>query len=164
MKVWACECWGLFPGLCKLARWSIFQPTGPQASLSCGFCRNKWSLVTVREDYYNLIIGLALMVHSVLLRDEKEYNPCPLETAIQMRREKIGNPQRRKWKRLQTQGHLSVYFDNDEVAAVFPAKVKICAFQRREAKEFCTSSAKLIFNLQHLHLSRWIYSSYLIWV
>lgn len=153
--VWVWGCWGLLPGFYRLARWNIIHPAAPQASQSCSFCGNKWSLVTVREDYYNLIIGLAPMVHSVLLRDVKEHNPYPLETAIQMRREKIGNPQRRKWKSLQTQGHLSVYFNNDKVAAVFPAKVKICAFQRSEAKELCTFPAKLIFNLPRLHLSQW---------
>lgn len=88
---WECEFVhaGVYSLGLAIARWSIFHPASPQASQHCGFCRNKWSLVTVREDYYNLIIGLALMVHSVLLREEKEYSPCPLETAIQMRREEI---------------------------------------------------------------------------
>lgn len=58
-----------------------------------------------------------------------------------------------------------MYFNNDEVAAAFPAKVKICALQRgSEAKEFCTFPEKLIFNLQHLYLPQWISSSCLIWV
>jgi len=95
------------------------------------------------------------MFHSMLPRDEEEFSPCPPETAIQMRTEKIGNPQWRKWKRLQTQGRLSMYFNNDEVAGAFPAKVKICALQRgSEAKDLCTSPENLIFNLQHLHLSQ----------
>lgn len=81
------------PWAWQAAGWSISHPARPQGSQHCGFCSNKWSLVTVRGDYYNLIIGLAVMVHSVLLRDE-EYCPCPLETAVQMRREKTGNP---KW-------------------------------------------------------------------
>lgn len=88
-------------GLAELARRRIFHPDSPQAPQRCGFCRDKWSLVTVRQDYYNLIIGLAPMVHSVPLGDEKERSPHPLETAIQTRREKTGNPQCRKWKRLQ---------------------------------------------------------------
>lgn len=93
------------------------------------------------------------MVHSMLLRDEKEYSPCPFDTVTQTRREKIGNPPWRKRKRLKTQGLLSMYFNNDDVAAAFPEKVKICALQRgSEAKELCTFPEKLIFNLQHLHL------------
>lgn len=53
----------------------------------------------------------------------------------QKRREKIGSPQWRKWKRLWTHGHLSMYFNKDEVAA----------------KELCTFPEKFIFNVQHLH-------------
>lgn len=70
-----------------------------------------------------------------------------------MRREKTGNPQWREWERLQAQGRLSMYFNNDEVAATCPAKVKICALQRgSEAKGLYTYPEKLIFNVQHLHL------------
>lgn len=97
------------PWAWQAAGWSISHPARPQGSQHCGFCSNKWSLVTVRGDYYNLIIGLALMVHSVLLRDEKEYSPRPLETAVQMRREKTGNPEWGQWKRLQSQDRLSEF-------------------------------------------------------
>lgn len=100
------------------------------------------------------------MVHSVLLRDEKEYTPCAWEAVIQMRREETGNSQWREWERLQAWGLFSVYFNNNEVAATCPAKVKICALQKgNEARELCTSPGKLVFNLQHLHLLLLLYWS-----
>lgn len=70
----------------------------------------------------------------------------------------MGSPGWGKWKRLQTQGHLSVDF-NDEFAAAFPAKVSILCTSGREAKGLWIFAEMLIFNLQHLQLPQQIQSS-----